>query len=82
MWANDLFHLVMHTLSLISSANSSSSSSLGQSHSASVGSYVPVQEEIHSLKYFLKGNNVRLAYSLSVKSLYYTLPFDICARFS
>ena len=81
MWANDLFYLVMHTLSLISSANSSSSSSLGQSHSASVGSYVPVQEEIHSLKYFLKGNNnVRL--SLSVESLYYTLPFDICARFS
>ena len=49
MWANDLFYLV--TLSLISSANSSSSSSLGQSHSTSVGSYVPVQKEIHSLKY-------------------------------
>ena len=31
-----------HTLSLTSSANSSSSSSLGQSHSVSVGSYAPV----------------------------------------
>ena len=81
MWANELFYLVMHTLSLISSANSSSSSSLGQSHSASVGSYVPVQEEIHSLKYFLKGNNNERLFKC-LESLYYTLPFDICARFS
>ena len=68
----------MHTLSLISSANSSSSSSLGQSHSTSVGSYVPVQEEIHSLKYFFEREEIFKC----LENVYYTLPFDICARFS